>query len=167
VIVTVLHVLGTLDGAFAGFRAAQSRTGIVRRGRIDADALVWGAVCVQPLLVALELAGLAACMVGGITTWEKLTHMGTVMSAVYGAYAAAIGLGFALRLLPSIDARAASSIAVMGPGTLLRLPVVALGAFVAWYSQPTGMVAGFGVLVLGSAAAIGVILDRAGGRFHR
>jgi hypothetical protein len=166
VIVTVLHLLGTCDGAFAGFRAAQSRTGLVRRGRIDAEALAWGAVCVQPLLVALELAGLAACA-RDAATWPRLAAMGAVLVAVYGAYAAAIGLGFALRLLPSIDARAASSIAVMGPGTLLRLPVVAIGALVAWCLQPTALIAGFGLAIFASAAGIGVALDRAGARFHR
>lgn len=152
--IAVLHGLATLDGAFAGFRAAQGRSGIVRRTRADLRAMAWGAGWIQPPLLALE--GLAAA----VGAFDDLAIAGPAMAAVFLSYAGFVGLGFLAKLTPWFDVRAAASVIVLGPGTLLRPVVLIGGAAAAIAAHPAPRTAVFAALLVVAALGTGWWLDR-------
>jgi hypothetical protein len=159
----VLHALGTLDGAFAGYRAMAGRCGLIRRGRISARALAWGALWAQLALLLVEGPGL---LLGDALDLVLLEHAGQAMAAVYLAYGALVALAYGLRVVPSVDVAAATSLLLFGPLTLLR-PVVLLGGVLsALWVYPDPRVAGLGALVLGAALGLGRALALDGERWR-
>jgi hypothetical protein len=161
----LLHALGTLDGAFAGFRTMAGRCGRVRRGWVTARALAWGAAWAQPALLAVEGLGLGVATCAEVDL-ARLADAGWAMAAVYLVYAGGVGVAYALRLVPSVDVVAATSVLLFGPLTLLRPVVLVAGGVAAWWAYPSAPVGFLGVAVVLAAGAVGRGLASGGERWR-
>ncbi|MBZ5522718.1 MAG: hypothetical protein LAP21_10815 [Acidobacteriia bacterium] len=86
------------------------------------------------------------------------------MLSVYLPYAAVALIAFAVRLLPSVDFRSATSVFVFGPMTALR-PIVALAGVIYGILPATRTQTSFlAVIVLALLFAVQGVLDRAAAR---
>lgn len=125
----LLYVLATVDGALAGYRVAAGRSALVDKRPYYRRALLRGALLVQPAIgVAVFVAVLlllVAADSGQLT--RELVAMCERMLQVYVPYALLVLGTLALRVLPSIDLRVATSVAVLGPATALRPYVMVAG----------------------------------------
>lgn len=111
------------DGAFAGYRCIAGR-----HARVQATSFALRAMFVGGAVGAL-FAGLlwaAVFLAGGLS--PELERVGDRLLAIYTPYGAVVGLGFIARAVPHVDVRAATSILVFGPFTLLRWPWFVVGA---------------------------------------
>jgi hypothetical protein len=162
----LLYVLATLDGAFCGYRAAAGRSALIEKRRYYRRALQRGATLVQGA-VALSAIFLA-CLFALSSKRDDLVHdfqaASERMLAVYLPYAAIVLVALAIRTLPSVDFRSATSVFVLGPMTALR-PFVAL-AGVAYgilpaHRLPTRLA---GIMVLALMFVVQVSLDRIAAR---
>lgn len=160
-----LHLLGTLDGAFSGFRAMAGRCARIRRNRVTLHALAWGALWAQVALVTVEGAGLLLCLVT-TTEPQSLLPAGAIAVRWLGLYAAMVGGAYALRVVPSIDVRAATSVLLFGPLTLLRPVVLVLTAIVVCWTDPRPVMLGSSLAVLVGALSLDRLLHRKGGRWR-
>ena len=118
-----LYLLACLDGAFAGFRSAAGRN----------PRLFKGAWTRRHMLRGLAYSQLAAVVVVGFTI-ATAPNVNAVQQAilamlqVYGLYGGAALLALAVYLLPHPDVSSLATVLVLGPLTLLRVPVIVAGA---------------------------------------
>jgi len=126
-----LWILATLDAAFAGYRAAAGRNGLIRKRRYYLRAMILGAIFGQ---VAVALAA-GIILITLTLTPDRLGLLrdynlaGARMLLVYIPYAVIILFAFVVRSIPSVDIRSITSTLVFGPFTLIR-PAVAIAGLV-------------------------------------
>ena len=124
-----LYVLATVDGALVGYRLAAGRSGLVDKRSYYRRALLRGGLLVQPAIGLAAFVVILLLMVaadsGQLT--RELVAMGQRMLQVYLPYSALVLGTLALRAVPSIDLRVATSVAVLGPATALRPYVMVAG----------------------------------------
>jgi hypothetical protein len=157
----LLWLLATVDGAFAGYRAAAGRIMLIDKRAWYRQAMLHGALGVQ---VAVAIACLSLGLALALSAEPQALLVDAVAAeeralVVYAPYAGLIALGLTLRAVPSVDVRSATSVVLFGPLTLLRpLVVLAGGACAAVSASPP--VLALIVLVLAMMLAFGPILDR-------
>lgn len=161
----LLASLAVVDAAFAGFRAAAGRNARIFKLAYYRRSVARGA-----------LAGLAlVAVLGLLTVWTlarspdpaaqyaELVRVGDRMLWVLGSYAALVSLALVVYFVADWDLRSLSTVAILGPFTLLRVWMIALSAIV-------GLSVGAGpttwVLTLLSCAAV-ALLGRGLDHFHR
>ena len=127
---TALIVLASLDGAFAGFRSAAGRTGLIRHRTADRRAACRGAG-----LVCVLLAPVTALVIADVAAHPArtgvYTRAGEAMLAVYGPYAAVVLAALGCYAVLGWRQRYLASALILGPLTLLRPAVAAAGAVAA------------------------------------
>lgn len=145
-----LWLLATLDGAFAGYRAAAGRNALINKRSYYFRAMLTGALFGQ---FAVAITGV---VILGLLAWSDepsvligdLNNAGANMLFVYIWYALLILLAFLIRILPSVDFRSITSTVIFGPLTLIRPLVAAAG--IAWgvVAAPRIQTLALGVFVL-------------------
>jgi hypothetical protein len=162
----VLYILATLDGAFCGYRAAAGRSALIAKRRYYRHALLRGASVVQGAiaLASVLLTCLVALSPGREDLISDFQAASRRMLTVYLPYAAIVLIAIAIRILPSVDFRSATSVFVLGPMTALR-PLVAI-AGVLYGILPAHRVTTrlIGIMVLAMMFAVQVSLDRIAAR---
>ncbi len=124
--------LALVDVAFAAFRDAAGRDGRIRKRAFYIDAVVRGALLGAALVALLGAVTAAAVALGPPGTYDALVGIGGRMVGVYGAYATMVAAALGVYFVGSGDVRAFATVAVLGPFTGLRVPVILAGA--AWAS---------------------------------
>lgn len=121
-----------LDTAFAGYRAAAGRSGHVRIAARQGRAMAIGGA-LGWLTGAMMLFGVS--LTGG--PWPSLVQAGSALVVGYGLFGAVVAFAFLARALPSVDLKAASSIVVFGPFTLVRPAwIVLVAVWACWGTEP-------------------------------
>jgi hypothetical protein len=125
----LLYLLATVDGGLVGYRLAAGRSAIVDKRAYYARAIGQGMLRVQPFIGLAVFVGvllLLAAADSGLLT-QDLVAMARRMLDVYVPYAVVVLGTLALRTVPSIDLRVATSVAVLGPATAARPFVMVAG----------------------------------------
>ena len=148
----VLFLLASLDGAFCGCRTCMGRHPYIFKRRYYVLGVLRGVVAAQ---LASWISLLVLLLVLSFTPDRKLLgqDLGSAagrMLFVFLPYAALVLLNLALRLIPSIDLRSATSVFFLGPLTALRPFVMIAGVtFGIWRAQLSATIfLGLFVLVL-------------------
>jgi hypothetical protein len=127
--VGLLYVLACVDGALIGYRLAAGRCALVDKRAYYARSILKGVLRVQPAIALATFVAvlllLAASDSGQLT--QGLVAMAQRMLQVYLPYSVLVLGALALRMLPSIDLRVATSVAVLGPATAIRPFVMVAG----------------------------------------
>lgn len=150
-IAVALCLLGLLDASFSGYRAFAGRVGRIdkRQEMIAAAKAGLAAGVVGLMLLAVILLGTIG---GGLVDYAALETAGRRMLMVYLPYLLAITLGFAAYFSPWLELRSLGTIAVLGPGTLVRPLVILAGALAAGWGRSA-------VVMICALAAATVILS--------
>ncbi|NOU26963.1 MAG: hypothetical protein HOO96_03570 [Polyangiaceae bacterium] len=120
--------LALVDLAFAAFRDAAGRDGRIRKRAFYIDAVVRGTAIGAALVALLGALTAAVVMLGPPGTYADLVRIGGRMVLVYGTYATLVLATLGVYFVGSGDVRAFATVAVLGPFTWLRVPVVLAGA---------------------------------------
>jgi hypothetical protein len=158
----VLYALATLDGAFCGYRAAAGRNALIDKRRYYRRALLRGAALVQGavVIVGVTLACVLTFSSGQAGLAADLLAAARRMLFVYVPYAAVALIAFAVRLLPSVDFRSATSVFVFGPLTALRPLVAVVGVIYGILPASRTQTRLLGIIVLALMFSVQWSLDR-------
>jgi hypothetical protein len=158
----VLYVLATLDGAFCGYRAAAGRNALIDKRRYYRRALLRGAGLVQGAvaLVGVILVCVLALSSARTSLVDDLLAAATRMLMVYVPYAAVALMALAVRLLPSVDFRSATSVFVLGPLTAVRPLVAVAGVLCGILPADRLQTRLLGIIVLALMFGVQVSIDR-------
>ncbi|MBI3475335.1 MAG: hypothetical protein HY010_06360 [Acidobacteria bacterium] len=121
----VLYLLATTDCALCAYRVAAGRCALIEKASYYRSAVQRGIIFAQ---AGCAISG-AILLVMLLATAEKqvlvddLIHASNRMLTVYVPYAVLVLGTLTLRLIPSTDIRAATSVMILGPMTALR-PIV-------------------------------------------
>lgn len=118
-----LYLLACLDGAFAGFRSAAGRNPRLFKGAWHRRHMLRGLGYSQ--LAALVVVAFTAATTPDV---NSLQYGILAMLQVYSIYGGAALLALAVYLLPHPDISSLATVLVLGPLTLLRVPVIVAGA---------------------------------------
>lgn len=127
-IAALLTGLALVDVAFAAFRDAAGRDGRIRKRAFYIDAVGRGALLGAALVALLGGLTFALIALGPAGTYADLLRVGGRMVWVYGVYATLVFVTLGVYFVGSGDVRAFATVAVLGPFTWLRVPVVLGGA---------------------------------------
>ena len=134
----LLYLLAVCDSALSGYRAVTGlNPQIFKRDyhrQAVLRALVWGHGCIA-LIVALILL-LLLLSKQPQTLVVIFTKASGYCLEVYLAYAALTLIALIFFTAPSRDVRSLSIVLILGPFTLIRLPVAIIGAAWAFWHQP-------------------------------
>lgn len=160
----LLAFFAILDAAFVGFRAAAGRDGRIDKRAYYLRAMGHGTLAGLGLVVALAAltAAVLATAPDAGSVYAELLAIGARMLRVIGAYAALVLLALAFYTASSLDVRVLSTVAVLGPFTLLRPWVVVVAT--AWGLAGTTSLRA-GALTATSSAAV-LLLARSLDRHH-
>jgi hypothetical protein len=158
----LLYLLATVDGALVGYRVASGRSALVDKRSYYRHSILRGALLVQPAIgvavfVAILLL-LVAADSGQLT--RELVAMCQRMLQVYVPYAVLVLGTLALRAVPSIDLRVATSVAVLGPATALRPYVMVAGVLWAALASLRPEILLMATFLAGLMLAFEPLLDR-------
>ncbi|MDQ3032077.1 MAG: hypothetical protein M3Y87_06650 [Myxococcota bacterium] len=124
-----LAALAIIDCVLCGFRAAAGTDGRVDKRafyrRALARALVAGVVVVGAHV--LLVAALVSTSSDPTLTWDAFVEAGTICVATYGVLATTIVITLAFHFAPIEDIRVLTSVIVLGPLTLARPTIIAVG----------------------------------------
>jgi hypothetical protein len=152
-VVVALWVLLTLDGAFAGFRDAAGRSPRLDKRTMVVRGVLRGAGLAQ--VVSLLVLGPLVWMVLHASATDPLPHhvvqTGAVLTTVFGTYAALVLSALAVYAVPHPDVSSLATVLVLGPFTLGRPLVVAVGGAL-------GMVQGDGRTAFATAVGCAMVL---------
>lgn len=159
VLAATLLTLAILDGAFAGFRSAAGRTGLISHRRYDRQAARRGAglACVL-LSPAIAVASADVALRPGHL--EDYAAAGTAMLVLYGLYALLVLAALACYATLSWELRYLASALVLGPFTLFRPGIVILGAAVGMASGRNVVTAFAAVLSASAVLAVEPLAGR-------
>ncbi len=162
----VLYLLASLDGLLCGCRAEFGRCPLIHKMPFYFRAMFRGLVAAQiaslislaTLLVVLRVSSHPAAL------RSELESAAGRMLWVFVPYAIAVGGGIALRLIPSVDIRSATSVVALGPLTAIRpLLMIAGILYGIWHAQlPETRLLGF--LVLAAMLVLELVLNLLAGR---
>ena len=135
----LLYLLAISDSLLAGYRAVAGRNALIHKTRYYQRAMWSGVKWVQ-------VAVLVAAALGGGLLWtsdsprelfREYDRMAGYLLPIYLPYALVVFATFAIRAIPSVDIRSATSVLGFGPLTLLRPVVIYTGAARAlWHVHP-------------------------------
>jgi hypothetical protein len=152
----LLYALGLVHGGFAGFREATGRNLLIGKSRYYVRAIARGVIAAQAasMIIFLVLLAMFAASGDGPRLLEVLGGAGRAALTVYLGYTALVLAAYVPYLVPSLESRALTIVAVFGPLTLM-LPVVMLaGAAAALIAVPRAEVA---ILFATSIAAVSLV----------
>jgi len=152
-IAAALAALAIIDAAFSGYRASLGHDGLVKHGASDRRGAAKGAVAGLIALVPAAASG-AVILGAGLGQLASFEFAGRALLAVIAPYALIMsGALVAYWVLPWRQRFLASS-ALLGPFSLLRVPVVLAGLATVIFVSPavapmvvTGLAAG-GILAV-------------------
>ena len=152
--------LVALDCALMGYRLAMGQSALLdKRRRHQRASIGAGLASIVPLATVTAMAALLASQAGDGATEELNAAMGRFVM-MGGAYAAVILAASALCLIPSYTVRAAASVVIFGPLTLLRPLVVVVTVAVAVGPGAAPWLVAVGLLVAIPGVTIEPVLDR-------
>ena len=126
-IIFSLWLLGTLDSAFSGFRAAAGRNALIDKRAYYIRSLLIGAAYGQAMMAVI-----AAAVLWFSSTddwfWSTAVRAAGRFEMLLWPFAGLVLLALVVRLIPSIDLKCISSVVVFGPCVLIRPVVVIVGA---------------------------------------
>ena len=147
-----LFLLASLDGALCGCRSCMGRHPYIFKRKYYALGVLRGVAGAQ---LASWISLLVLLITLTFTADRELLRRDLESAAgrmlfVFLPYAALVLVNLALRFIPSIDLRSATSVFFLGPLTALRPFVMTAGVvFGIWHSQlPTTVFLGLSVLLL-------------------
>ena len=159
-LLAAVWALVVLDCALMGYRLAMGRSRLLDKRRDHQLASIRaGLVGLVPLALVTGVAVVLVDRAGGGATDTVNAAMGRFV-VVGGAYAAVILAASALCALPSVTVRAAASVAIFGPLTLLRPLVVVVTVAAAVGPHPPGWLLVIGAAIVVPGVAIEPLLDR-------
>jgi len=126
-----LYTLASLDGVLCGIRTSAGRCPLIHQLRFYLRGMLRGLMVAQ----LASVAALAALLLTMHATHDvarllaDLDRAAARMVGVFAGYAALVLFNLALRLIPSVDIRAATSVLALGPLTAMR-PLVMLAGTV-------------------------------------
>lgn len=125
----VLYLLALLDGLLCGLRSSMGRCALIRKRDYFAKALFRGFVGAQ---IISTLALIALVLTAALSSRRETLHADLEAAAgrmlwIFLPYAALVLANLALRLLPSVDLRSATSVLMLGPLTAIRPVVMTVG----------------------------------------
>jgi hypothetical protein len=128
----ILYLLALLDGLLCGLRTSMGRCALIRKRSYYTWAALRGIVGAQ---VASMLAFAALLLAGVFSEHHDVLRSDLEFTAgrmlwVFLPYAALVLFNLALRLVPSVDIRSATSVFMLGPLTAIRPLVMIAGV---WY----------------------------------
>jgi len=138
VTLVILFLLASLDGALCGCRTCMGRHPYIFKGKYYALGVLRGVIAAQ---IASWLSFFVLLAVFVVTPNRNLLRTDLEAAAgrmllIFLPYSALVLLNLALRFIPSIDLRSATSVFFLGPLTALRPFVMVAGvAFGAWRAQ--------------------------------
>ncbi len=150
--VGMLGALAVVDGAFAGFRAAAGRSGLLDKRTWYREAMARGAA--YGAFAALAMAALLVALAPADAEVAARRAL-----AVYLPYAAVLALAGIARRVEHVDVRSIASLLVFGPFTLLR-PLVLIAGILAAAIPGSRAVALLGVAAILLMNAVEIALDR-------
>jgi hypothetical protein len=164
-ILFALYLLALVDGVLCGFRTAAGRRALIHSGRANLLSMLRGFAVAQAASV-LALGALVVTMEASHNSGLLLPDLkkaAAKMVTVFTIYAALVLFNLALRLVPSVDIRSATSVLALGPLTALRPFVMVAGTLYGiWDALPTTRLLGIFVLalMLGSEWLLNTMNDR-------
>src|SRR6185436_11165402 len=116
----LLYLLGTVHACFAGYREAAGRNLRIRKRRYYLSATLRGLIAGQlaAALIVLTLLALGARLGSFELLFAALAPGCWAAVAVFGTYAAFVGLAFVFFAVPHPEVRTLTSVLVFGPFTL-------------------------------------------------
>ena len=162
VTVVILYALAMMDAALSGYRASAGWNALVQKRAYHTRAVMRAVAWVQLpalLAVAAAFAFLASSSNPGALL-QGFTHAANRALEVYVPYSVLVVMAFALWVVPSRDVRSLSIVLILGPFTLLRLPMALSGAIWAIWHEPRAEVIAFIALVLGMMFSLEPLLTR-------
>ena len=124
----LLAVLAWFDGTLCGFRAAAGTNPRIFIGGFYRRALVRGALFSVVTLLVFSGVAVALHAVLPPEGWRDVEQAAGRLVVVYGAFATLVIFALALYLVGHFDLGVLASVLVLGPFTLARPWVIALGA---------------------------------------
>jgi hypothetical protein len=125
----VLYLLALTDGLLCGLRTAMGRCPLIRKSEYYRKAAVRGVAAAQVVSIAALIALLAAIAVSSHRDIlrDDLELAAGRMLWVFLPYAGLSLVSLALRIVPSVDIRSATSVFLLGPLTYIRPYVMIAG----------------------------------------
>lgn len=165
----LLSFFAILDAAFVGFRAAAGRDGRIDKRAYYARAMAHGTLAGVGLVVALGALTAVALVTApdAARTYAELLVIGARMLLWIGAYAGLVFVALGFYAVTSLDVRVLSTVAVLGPFTLLRPWIVV--AATAWGLSGGASLRAGALTVVSSAAVLALarLLDELHARAAR
>jgi hypothetical protein len=136
-IAALLCLLALIDATLCGFRAAAGRSGLIDK-RAYYQAAMWRGLFfgLGALALFLTVAGLLLLHSRQPEVlWRSFMAVGQRALWIYGPYTILIFFAISLWAMPWIEMRILATVLILGPFTLIRPYVVALGLIVGVSAQ--------------------------------
>jgi hypothetical protein len=149
-ILFVLYLLALLDAILCGYRAGAGRCALIYSERFSRRSMWRGFLVVQ----VVSTICLGVLLIAVYTSPDRnlliadLEQSANRMVRVFVVYAALVLANLALRLIPSVDIRSATSVLALGPLTALRPFVMIAGTTYGIWSSKLPATKLLGALVL-------------------
>jgi len=159
---SLLALLAIVDAAFAGFRAGAGRNARIFKRAYYARSMLIGTlfgVMLVTVLGGVTLLLLAASA-DPAQQYAELVAVGSRMLWVFVPYAVLVLSALALYLFSDHDLRAFATVAILGPFTLLRPWVIAMGAAVGLCASVDRVTWILTLIACSSVVLSGRLLDR-------
>jgi uncharacterized membrane protein YesL len=160
----LLALLAVVDAAFAGFRAAAGRNARIFKRDYYRKSLLRGALAGLLLVVLLGILTLLvlALSADAAQQYAELLVVGERMLWVFVPYAVLVLTALVVYAVFDYDVRALATVAILGPFTLARPWVIALGCLVGLYAQAGLWTSLLTVTSSGAVVLLSKALDRRG-----
>lgn len=159
-LLAVIWVLVSLDCALMGYRLAMGRSALLDKRRYFQLASLRGALFAQGPLLAVTVLAVVLVERGGPGLADEFDEAMARFAAAGGAYAAVILVASLVCLFPSVTVRAAASVTIFGPLTLLRPLVVIATVLVAVGTNPAPEVLAVGLCAVVPGVLWEPLMDR-------
>lgn len=158
----ILYLLALLDGVLCGLRTAMGRHPLIRKTwyylRATLRGLIWAQVASTLALCALLFVALISPHRGELRT--DLEISAGRMLHIFLPYAALVLGSLALRGVPSVDIRSATSVFLLGPLTALRPVVMIVGVGYGILESRLAETRALGLIILGLMLSLEFFLNR-------
>ena len=149
-----LYLIALAGGGLSGICVAGGRNCFIAKKRYYLRAVLRGMLLVNLVLLGVSLVyGLMLALTPAPhELFAQLQAAGDAALDIYGAYALVVAVTFAFYLVPNLEIRCLTTVALFGPLTLARPLVIVAGTIAATLKVP-----GWPVVVLYGSAALGMI----------
>jgi len=144
-----LITMAIIDAGFAGFRDGAGRNPLLHKMRYVLVSWIKGALVGVVVVAALVVFAVVSMEISADPNelWEAYQSLGARMSAVYGAYATLAILGLVIYASPRPEVSSLITVLILGPFTLIRVPVIVAGVSWALLAAPRPETIAFAVLI--------------------